>query len=114
MNAFCDCCFSAIPSDDAGIGHICAECGWETDEVENCLELADWCEEKYGEVPCGLVEGCTCHETRPCWISCGFSAANHTTIREARALYYLRSPHHLSELCLRAFLASCRFISHLN
>jgi hypothetical protein len=117
MIVFCACCFTQIPaeeSDCGGYGHICAECGWEQDSVENCLELAAWCEEKYGEVPCGLVEGCTCHTSRVGWVACGYSAANGTTIRQARLAYYARSPLHVMELIARALTASMHVALHSN
>lgn len=106
---FCDCCFSTFSGEPGGeqgyIGDICTECGWEVDRVENCLEAMEYCDTWDDTV----ARDCTCHLNRPIWLSCGWSAPNHTTIREARQAYYLRSPEHRKELCIRAVIACTRF-----
>ena len=88
----CDVCGHDYPAGDGQLGDICQACGWEVDDVEDCPAVAAW------EVSRGLcsareaedaLHACLCHLDAPGARSrmCGFSAANHGTIRDARRAY---------------------------
>jgi hypothetical protein len=83
-NRVCVCCFMAWQFEDEGqLGDICPYCGWEVDQVENCLT-------EYFDGACGeeddftVVDQCLCHLNTPDHLQCGWSSANGDTIRQAR------------------------------
>lgn len=86
MANVCDVCFHAFPAGEGQLGDTCSHCGWEADQVENCVEVAQW---SVNHGFCTVdeanhsIRSCLCHISD----HCGWSSANGDTLREARARY---------------------------